>query len=275
MILDRLVSYKRQELARRRSIWPLARVREQAEAQKAAYDFAAALRGPTVQLIAEIKRASPSRGVFTPNLDATAVARLYAQNGSAAISVLTDEQFFLGSLDDLRAVVMARTPTPLSRRTREGMGVRGIPILRKDFTLDPYHVYEARAVGADAVLLIAALLDDVLLRDLLALTHELGMTALVEVHDEAELERALAANARVIGINKRDLRTFQVDLETTRRLHTLIPTDIIVVSESGIKTRADVERLAAYGIDAILVGEALVTASDIAAKVRELTGVKQ
>lgn len=275
MILDRLVSHKRRELARRRSAWPLARVREQAEAQKAVCDFVAALRGPTVQLIAEIKRASPSRGVFAPGLDAATVACLYAQNGAAAISVLTDEQFFRGSLDDLRAV--AEALTSMSPSHGAGGKVRSIPILRKDFTLDPYHVYEARAAGADAVLLIAAILDDALLRGLLALAHELGMAALVEVHDEAELERALAAGARVIGINNRDLRTFQVDLETTRRLHTLIPTDtgIIVVSESGIKTRADVERLATYGVDAILVGEALVTAADIAAKVRELTGVKR
>ena len=219
-------------------------------------DFAAALAVPGVRLIAEIKRASPSRGVFTEELDPVAQARVYIDNGASGVSVLTDEAFFRGHLDDLRQVKMAHPDTPA---------------LRKDFLIDVHQIYAARAAGADAVLLIVAILDNSTLADLLTLTRDLGMHALVEVHDEAELDRALGVRAQVIGINNRDLRDFTVDLGTTERLRRLIPDDTIVVAESGISTAADVRRLADAGTDAVLVGEALVTAEDTAAKVRELS----
>lgn len=257
MILDTIVAHKRRELEHLKGRQPLATVRAAAEDAPPPADFATALAAPGVQLIAEIKRASPSKGVFQADLDPVAQAQIYVENGASAISVLTDEHFFRGSLEDLRAVKRAY-PT--------------VPALRKDFLIDPYQVYEARAAGADAVLLIVAILDDNQLRDLLALTCELGMDGLVEVHDEAELSRALNVAARVIGINNRDLRDFTVDLRTTERLHPLIPDGTIIIAESGIHTAADVQRLARAGVDAILVGEALVTAPDTAARVRELSG---
>jgi indole-3-glycerol phosphate synthase len=210
------------------------------------------------RLIAELKRASPSRGVLAPHLDMLEVAELYAANGAAAVSVLTDEEFFRGSLDTLRELRAGRS-CPL-------------PLLRKDFIIHPAQVYETRAAGADAVLLIvAALEDDCLLADLHALALELGLMPLVEVHDETDLDRALAlAGLRLAGINNRDLNTFQVSLETTARLRPRIPPEVAVVSESGIFTREHVVGLSGLGVHAVLVGEALVTAADIGAKVREL-----
>ncbi|MFQ5854572.1 MAG: indole-3-glycerol phosphate synthase TrpC [Anaerolineae bacterium] len=255
MILDTIVAHKREELETLKVRRPLAELRAVAESMPPASGFAVALATPGVRLIAEIKRASPSRGVFRADLEPVALAKTYAENGATAISVLTDEHFFQGHLDDLRKIKRAYP---------------AVPVLRKDFLVDPYQVYEARAAGADAILLIVAALDDDLLADLLALTHDLGMHALVEVHDEAELNRALTLEPQVIGINNRDLWDFTVDLGTTERLHRLIPDGTIVVAESGIRTAADVQRLARAGVDAILVGEALVTAQDTAAKVREL-----
>jgi indole-3-glycerol phosphate synthase len=255
MILDTIVAHKREELRTLKVRQPLAGLRALAEDGPPAISFAASLAGPAIRLIAEIKRASPSKGVFRADLDPVALARTYVENGASAISVLTDERFFQGSLDDLRGVKRA---------------FASVPVLRKDFLFDPYQVYEARAAGADAILLIVAVLDDNLLADLLTLAYELGMHALVEVHDETELDRALKAEPIVIGINNRDLRNFAVDLKTTERLRPSIPDGKIVVAESGIHTAADVERLAGAGVDAILVGEALVTAEDTAAKVREL-----
>ena len=212
-----------------------------------------------VRLIAEIKRASPSRGLLAPHLDIHQIARLYAGNGAAAISVLTDVKFFLGSLDDLRDLRASADPLP--------------PLLRKDFILAPAQVYETRAAGADAMLLIAAALDDAALFDLHALALELGLTPLVEVHTRAELERVLPVpGLRLVGINNRDLGTFAISLDTTEALRPHIPAGLMVVSESGIFTAADVARLAALPVDAVLVGEALVTAPDIGAKVRELSG---
>lgn len=255
MILDKIVAHKREELDLRKANQSLAEVKTAAERAPAPVDLAGALAAPGVRLIAEIKRASPSKGVFAANLEPAALARVYVENGASAISVLTDERFFQGHLDDLAAVKTAFPETP---------------VLRKDFLIDQYQVYAARAAGADAVLLIVAVLGDEHLADLLALTHELRMHALVEVHNESELERALSVEPRVIGINNRDLRNFTVDLATTERLRRLIPDDTIVVAESGIFTAGDVRRLGAAGADAILVGEALVTAEDTAAKVREL-----
>ncbi|GAB4457341.1 MAG: indole-3-glycerol phosphate synthase TrpC [Anaerolineales bacterium] len=217
-------------------------------------------QGMRVSLIAELKRASPSKGLLAPHLDLFQLADLYAQNGASAISVLTDEKFFMGSLSTLRQLRIANYQ---------------LPMLRKDFIIHETQLYESRANGADAVLLIAAALtDDALFADLHALTLELGLTPLVEVHDEAETERALKIpNIQLIGINNRNLATFEVSLETTERLRPMIPSDIAVVAESGIFTANDVERLAKANVDAILVGEALVTSEDIGAKVRELSGI--
>lgn len=255
-ILDDIFAHKRDEVARRKQIRPPDVVR--AEAQRAAppRDVIAALHASRTRpaLIAEIKRASPSQGLLAADLDPLRLARTYQQNGAAAISVLTDERFFQGCLDDLD-------------RVRQEVS---LPVLRKDFILDPYQVYESRAAGADAVLLIAAMLSDEDLQALYGLIDALGMTALVEVHDEMELERALRLEPRLLGINNRDLRTFRVDLETTARLRPLIPAGLTVVAESGVHTRRDAASLARVGADAILVGESLVTARDPAARVREL-----
>jgi indole-3-glycerol phosphate synthase len=214
------------------------------------------------RLIAELKRASPSKGILAPHLDLFQVADIYAQNGASAISVLTDEKFFMGKLETLREL----------RFTRKFE----LPLLRKDFMIDEVQLYESRANGADAVLLItAALTDDKHFADLHATALELGLTPLVEVHNEEETERALKLKGvRLIGINNRNLATFEVSLETTERIRPMIPSGITVVAESGIFTARDVERLANARVDAILVGEALVTSEDIAAKVRELAGAQ-
>jgi len=253
-ILEEIIAWKRDEIVRHKRARPAEVVRAGAALAPPPRDFAAALRSPGVSLIAEVKRASPSKGLLCHDFDAVALARVYEDNGAAAISVLTDQPFFQGSLDHLRAV---------------RQNVR-LPVLRKDFILDPYQIYESRFAGADAVLLIVAALNDGDLKALYQLVHELGMAALVEVHNEAELERALQISPRIVGINNRDLRTFEVDLETTARLRPLIPTEVILVAESGVHTRADVARLAAIGADAMLVGQALVQAPDIGHKVREL-----
>jgi indole-3-glycerol phosphate synthase len=214
------------------------------------------------RLIAELKRASPSKGILAAHLDLFQVADLYAQNGAVAISVLTDEKFFLGKLETLSKLRFVHKLE--------------LPLLRKDFLIDEVQLYESRANGADAVLLIAAALtDDRHFADLHALALELDLTPLVEVHNEAEAERALKlSNIRLIGINNRNLATFEVSLETTERIRPMIPDTITVVSESGIFAASDVERLSKANVDAILVGEALVTSADIAAKVRELSGAE-
>ncbi|HEX9014030.1 MAG TPA: indole-3-glycerol phosphate synthase TrpC, partial [Anaerolineaceae bacterium] len=211
-------------------------------------------------LIAELKRSSPSKGVLAAHLDLALAAELYAANGAAAVSVLTDEAFFNGQLETLREL----------RFTRK----LGLPLLRKDFIIHEAQLYETRAAGADAVLLIAAALpDDALFADLHALALELGLTPLVEVHSAEETRRVLQLpGLRMVGINNRSLETFEVTLETTENLRPLIPAGVIVVAESGIFTAADVARAARAGADAVLVGEALVTADDIPARVRELSG---
>jgi indole-3-glycerol phosphate synthase len=237
-------------------------LRRAAKTSPASRDFLSAVRGEGVRLIAELKRASPSKGILAPHLDLFQVADIYAQNGAAAISVLTDEMFFLGSLETLRQLRFERHFE--------------LPLLRKDFIIDEAQVYQSRVNGADAILLIAAALtDDALFADLHALALELGLTALVEVHDEAETERALKVpDIRLIGINNRNLATFDVTLETTERLRPMIPEAIAVVAESGIFNAGDVQRLAKANVNAVLVGEALVTSEDIAAKVRELSSPK-
>jgi len=254
-ILDRIVAEKRREVA---ALLPCAGRIKQAVAMRKDYrDFAGALRRDKgVALIAEIKKASPSAGVIALNFDPVEIASQYAVAGAAAMSVLTDEKFFQGKLDYLRQV-------------RETVRT---PLLRKDFIIDELQVYEAVAGGADAILLIVAILDDAQLRDYRALAEHLEMAVLVEVHDETELNRALSSGAGIIGINNRDLKTFKVSLATTERLAERIPDDRIVVAESGINTRADVERVAAAGADAILVGESLMRSGNIAGKVKELLG---
>jgi indole-3-glycerol phosphate synthase len=260
-ILEKIIEQKRIEIA----ALDAQALRRSAEQSPAPRNFLAAIKrrrfGTRPSLIAELKRASPSKGVLAPHLDLLQVADIYAQNGASAISVLTDEKFFMGKLETLRKLRFERKSK--------------LPLLRKDFTIDEIQLYEARANGADAILLIAAALtDDGLFSDLHACALSLGLTALVEVHNEEETERALKLkDVKLIGINNRNLVTFDVTLETTEKLRPMIPSEIAVVAESGIFTVRDVERLANANVDAILVGEALVTAEDIGAKVRELSGV--
>lgn len=265
-ILAKIIEHKKMEIA----ALDAHALRRAAESAPAPRDFLAALKrrrfGTHPSLIAELKRASPSKGLLAPRLDLFQVADIYTQNGASAISVLTDEKFFMGSLETLRQL----------RQNQSLITNYQLPFLRKDFIIHPSQIYEARANGADAVLLItAALPDDSLFADLHALAIELKLTPLVEVHDEAETERALRIpNIKLIGINNRNLATFDVTLETTERLRPMIPSEITVVSESGIFTASDVERLAKANVDAILVGEALVTSENISAKVRELSGIE-
>lgn len=251
-VLDTILAHKAEELAALKRRQPPATLREAAAAAPPPRDFVAALQRETVALIAEVKHASPSRGVLITDFDPQRLATGYAANGAAAISVLTDERFFQGSLDDLRTVRAAVD----------------LPILRKDFTLDPYQLYEARAAGADAVLLIVAALADAQLSELHALAGELGLTALVEVHNAAELDRTLALHPALVGINNRDLKTFDVNLATTAGLIGRLPANVTTVAESGILAAADVQRMGALGADAVLVGEALVRSGDVAATVR-------
>ncbi|HLG51023.1 MAG TPA: indole-3-glycerol phosphate synthase TrpC [Chloroflexota bacterium] len=256
MILDEIVEHTRQEVAAAKRQRPLSSLIDRLAEAPPHRDYASALSGDGIRIIAEIKRASPSKGILRTAADPSVLATCFAAAGASAISVLTDRRFFGGSLEDLEQV---------SR-------VSPVPTLRKDFVIDPYQVYEAALAGASSALLIVGILDDAELTDLLQLQRELGMEPQVEVHDEREVERALAVGARILGINNRDLRSFRVDLGTSERLRPLIPSDCIVVSESGIHTRSDVERLAAAGIRVIHVGEALMTSADPGDKIRELLG---
>ncbi len=257
MFLEEIVHRSQEELKARKKQLPLAEVRRLAKAQPPPLDLAAALRGDGIRLIAEVKKASPSRGVIRENFDPVAIAGIYAAGGAAAISVLTEAHFFQGSLEYLKNI-------------RDDLGENRPPLLRKDFIFDPYQVYESLAYGADSLLLIAAILTPEMLVALCALSHELGLSCLVEVHNECDLETALESGAGIIGINNRDLNTFTVDLATTGRLRPLIPADRIVISESGIGNRDDIDNLRRLGVDAVLVGEALMAAPDIAARMREL-----
>jgi indole-3-glycerol phosphate synthase len=259
LILDKILASKRDEVRTRKARVPAAELAKRLKGASAARDFAGAIRrgrDGAIRLVAEFKRASPSQGVIRTDLGPAQVARLYAGAGAAAMSVLTDAPFFQGSGDDLRSA-------------REAVK---IPVLQKDFILDDYQLLEARAVGADAILLIvAALPGDELVR-LHQRAAELGLAALVEVHDESELERALAIQPKIIGINNRDLRTFRVDLATTFRLRPLIAPAIIVVSESGIQSHTDALRLQQAGVDAMLVGERLMRQPDPGRAAAELLG---
>jgi indole-3-glycerol phosphate synthase len=256
MILGQIVADNLEELESRKRSFPLKELQTVALEQPSPLDFASALHGNHIKLIAEVKKASPSRGVIRSDFNPVAIAQTYVANGAAAISVLTEARYFQGSLNHLRDI-------------RRALGNR-LPLLRKDFLCDPYQVYESRAHGADSVLLIVAILTPEKLKELLGLSHELGMSCLAEVHNEAELEIALKGGARIIGINNRDLTTLTVDLTTTERLRPLIPKDRTVVSESGIRDRSDMEKLKKWGVDAVLIGESLMSAPNIATKMKEL-----
>jgi len=274
-VLDALVAGKRDELSARLSARPLATMERLARSRPVPIPLVPALRGDAIRLIAEIKKASPAAGLLEVAFNPVARALSYARAGASAISILTEERHFLGNLDHMEAVRDALElecdhPSIGAGRAR---AMQRPPLLRKDFLFEPYHLFEARAAGADAVLLIVAILPQHTLDSLLALTSELGLAAVVEVHDEREVERALAAGAQIIGINNRDLRTFATSLEVTELLRPQIPAGPIVISESGIHRTADIERLAAAGIDAILVGEALMRSGDVGQSVREFSNV--
>lgn len=257
-ILDEILEHKRVEVEEARRCVPARRMRELArqlgDVRRGFRDALA--KGPAPRVVAEIKFRSPSAGEIRGDLDPAACARIYREAGAAALSVLTDERFFGGRVEYVRT---ARDAAPL-------------PVLRKDFVIDPYQIDEAAAAGADAVLLIAAALSERDLADLRRYATDLALDVLVEVHDEPELEMALGAGADLIGINNRDLRSFEVDLAVTERLLPRIPAGAVVVAESGIRSRADVERLAAAGVKAFLVGESLMRRPDVGAALRELRG---
>ena len=253
-LLERIVARKRTELGSFRNLLPDLE-RKAAEQMRTRRDFAAALRRPGPAIIAELKKASPSKGLLAADYDPAAIAPAYESGGAAALSVLTDREFFQGRPEDLQA---ARAAT-------------SIPVLRKDFTIDPRHILEAAAWGADAVLLIAAILSDADLRNYQERTQALGLAALVEVHDEIELRRAIDSGARLIGVNNRDLRTFEVRIETSLRLADLMPSGVTRIAESGIRSAAGIRTLWDAGYSAFLVGEHLMTSADPAAALRDLT----
>ena len=259
-ILDEIIATKRREIDDAKRARPEADVRRAAEAAPPPRNFFAALASPgPIKLIAEVKKASPSAGLIREEFNAVEIGRTYERHGASCLSVLTDEQYFAGSLENLRNVRAAV----------------GIPCLRKDFILDKYQLYEGRAAGADAVLLIAECLDDCNLRALFNEAVTLGMSPLVELYDAANLSRVFDAGATLIGVNNRDLRTFETDLDHTLRLRERIPDECVLVAESGIRTRADVVRLEAAGVDAILVGESLMRQPDIGRAVDELLGQRR
>jgi indole-3-glycerol phosphate synthase len=257
MILDRIVNNTREELKNKKKLIPIDYFKMLAETKRKPKDMAAALRGDKFHIIAEVKKASPSRGVIRNDFDPLQIAAYYARNGASAISILTDAAFFQGSLKYLHDINVE-------------LGETRPPLLRKDFILDPYQVYEARFYGADAVLLIAAILDDDQLTGLLQLSRSIGLKCLIETHNEQEVKRAVSTGAEIIGINNRDLQTFEVDIQTTFRLRQLIPDGRIVVSESGIKSREDIDILKKWDVNAALVGETLIASPDTGSKLRDL-----
>lgn len=254
MYLTKIIDYKKQELEHIRRKVTLQDVRLKAQDAGPARDFLGVVRGEGTRIIAEVKKASPSGGVIRSNFDPVKIAQMYEENGAAALSVLTDEHFFQGRLEHL---------TEIRARLK-------LPLLRKDFTFNEYQIHESRGAGADAVLLIVRILDDPQLKDFLDLSREIGMSALVEVHDEKDLERAAKIGAGLIGINNRDLDTLKVDLETSLRLGQKAPRSAVLVSESGISTRKNLESLQAAGIHVYLIGESLLREEDPGKKLKEL-----
>lgn len=256
-VLNRIIDHKRVEVAEAKRLRPVEGLQDQLASAPPVRDFVAALRAKTdVALIAEVKKGSPSAGIIREDFDPVAIAQTYERHGAACLSVLTDEKFFLGHLDFLKAV----------RQTVQ------IPVLRKDFIIDRYQVIEARAAGADCILLIAECLDDCHLRDLYFYASELGMESLIEIYDPENLDRVLKLEPALVGVNNRDLRTFVTDLDHSIRLAPRLSPATLLVSESGIKTRADVDRLKAGGAHAMLVGETLMRSPDIGKAVDELLG---
>ncbi|MFZ7102855.1 MAG: indole-3-glycerol phosphate synthase TrpC [Peptococcaceae bacterium] len=256
MILREIIAHKKTEVAQRKKEFPLLDRKPQGKGQER---LKKVLAQPGIALIAEVKKASPSKGVFLTDFDPVKIACCYERAGAGAVSVLTESKYFQGSGDYLLKI---------KERVK-------IPILRKDFIIDPYQIYETGLLGADALLLIAGILEEEELHDFLLLARSLGLDALVEVHCRAELEKAVRCGGEIIGINNRDLQTFQTDLNTTRELARLIPSHCLVVSESGISTAQDVRELARIGVNGILVGEALVTSTDLESKIKELLGGEQ
>jgi indole-3-glycerol phosphate synthase len=263
-ILDEIMAYHRERLPKVMREVPLEDLRAFASVTPAPWDLYDSLVKPGVSLIAECKKASPSKGLLVKDYDPAALADAYLRAGARAISVLTDTRHFQGTLEDLRAVKEVTIGSPEARRAG------GVPVLRKDFIFHPYQVYESLVAGADALLLIVSVLSDSELRELMLLTRKLGMQALVEVHTEEEMQRALALSPRVIGVNNRNLQTFEVDFENTARLRAMVPAEIAMVGESGIRDADDVERMAAIGVDAILVGESLVRSKRVFDSARAL-----
>ena len=259
-ILQRILAVKAQEISAAQARVPLAQMQAAARAAAPARDFTGALRAKIAAgrpaVIAEVKKASPSKGVLREQFDPAAIAATYERHGAACLSVLTDSQFFQGGLDDLKAA----------------RGACRLPVLRKDFMVDPYQVYEARAAGADCILLIVAALDAGRMRELEALAHELGMAVLAEVHDGAELDAALALKTPLIGVNNRNLRTFETTLETTLGLLAQIPADRLVITESGILRADDVAKMRAHAVHGFLVGEAFMRAADPGVELERLFG---
>lgn len=260
MILDEIAAHARARVAKRKESRPLEDMRERALAEKRSADFPfeAALRSPGLSFLCEVKKASPSKGIIAQDFPYLQIAKDYEQAGAAAVSVLTEPKWFLGDDAYLEKIC----------------GAVSIPVLRKDFTVDPYQIYEAKLLGASAVLLIAAILDDGELRGFLQTAHNLGLSALVEAHTQEEIERAVQAGARVIGVNNRDLKTFQVDVTASARLRALVPPDRIFVAESGVRTREDVKRLEDCGADAVLIGETLMRAPDKCKELARLRGME-
>lgn len=256
-ILDQLAGHARERTEQAKQKTPLSVLKEQAEAlPKGTFAFEQALKAPGISFICECKKASPSKGLIAPDFPYLSIAKEYHAAGADAISVLTEPKWFLGRDQYLREIASAVS----------------IPCLRKDFTVDEYMIYEAKVLGASAVLLICSILTPAQLRDYQAVCDGLGLSALVEAHDEGEVEMALAAGARIIGVNNRNLKDFTVDTENSRRLRAMIPPSVLFVSESGVKTPADVENLRDVGADAVLIGETLMRAADKKSKLSELRG---
>ena len=257
-ILDELAAYAKERVQAAEKALPPAVLREQAFAlPKGHFAFENALKTPDISFICECKKASPSKGLIAPDFPYLRIAREYEAAGADAISVLTEPKWFLGSDEVLRQIA-------------ENVS---IPCLRKDFTVDEYMIYQAKLLGASAVLLICSILSPSQLREYLSLCDELGLSALVEAHDEAEIQMALTAGARIIGVNNRNLRDFTVDTQNSARLRKLLPPDVLFVSESGVRSAEDVASLRKIGADAVLIGETLMRAEDKAAKLRELKGI--
>ena len=258
MILDEVIAAKKNELGKRKRKVALSLLSSKIHDLPSTRDFEGALIGKSIALVAEIKKASPSAGIIRKEFNPLEIAKIYEENKAVAISVLTEEKYFLGKMDLLSRIKK----------------ITKIPILQKDFILEEYQIYEARVYGADAILLIAAILPEKKMRNFLFLAHRLGMSAILEIHNQEELKKVLSAESRIIGINNRDLRTFKVDLNTTIKLKERVPSNRIVISESGIKNPKDIQLLKKHRVNAILVGETLLRSGDIGKKIKELMEVK-